>query len=412
MSGKNNYDIDYARSIEQEIKSNADTAERVIRGATQEGVINFLLNDIEEPIDVIHEGFTSVRQAILESDLASFDQKRTVETRGDQAKDFDRLVSDDIYYNAQAGLSIGKPVVLYGPTGTGKTTFAKQLALETSIGYTIHTASPSWTSQDIIGQIVPDYSEGDITYRKELGAVSEAVKKTEEYDSPYAVILDEITRADISRIFGPLYTAIENPHQTIFTTDEGRSIELDPRVNIICTMNMSDRTVNELDDAITRRFTMIEVNEYSNEARSDLFNKWVDDYLTGTELDSQQQELVELFEQDHLSLNHGAEEDDMGITQFGPMHYEDVAQFLGVVCDSESQEPGGGAYVDRSASAVGEAFATYIVPRLLNTASYPMVEQIRDHYYRLDEDFDSFDLSAASEKAANHYEMRKKEMGQ
>jgi len=92
--------------------------------------------------------------------------------------------------------------------------------------------------------------------------VSEAVQRARRFDVEYGVILDEITRADISKIFGPLYTAIENPHQTIFETDEGETIELDERVNIICTMNMSDRTVNELDNAITRRFAMIELDEY------------------------------------------------------------------------------------------------------------------------------------------------------
>jgi 5-methylcytosine-specific restriction protein B len=412
MTSESTYDLSRAQSIEQEIVSNADTAERVIRSASEKAVIDYLLKDLDRPIDQVHDGIEFVREALLESSLASLEQKQSIETRGDETKNLDVLVADDVYNNAQAGLSIGKPVVLYGPTGTGKTTLAKKLALETSIGYTLHTASPSWTSQDIIGQVVPNYSDGEITYEKELGAVSEAVKRAEDYDGPYAVILDEITRADISRIFGPLYTAIENPHQTIFTTDDGRSIELNPKVNIICTMNMSDRTVNELDDAITRRFTMIEVSNYTSDARSDLFNGWIDEYLIGTPLESRRQELTELFERDYQLLNHGSEDGTSGITQFGPMHYEDVIQFLGVVCDPDNDGPGGGTYVERSNSAVGQAFATYIVPRLLNTASYPMIEQIRDHYYNLDEQFDVFDLSVAADKAAKHYETRKKQMSQ
>jgi len=412
MSSESNYNLSRAKSIEQEIKTNADTAERVIRGASEHEVINYLLQDIGDPIDVVHDKTDAVQKALLESELASFEQKQAIETRGDLSKDYSVLISDEIYNNAQAGLSIGKPVVLYGPTGTGKTTLAKKLALETSIGYTLHTASPSWTSQDIIGRVVPDYSDGDITYEKELGAVSEGVKRAEDYESPYAVILDEITRADISRIFGPLYTAIENPHQTIFTTDDGRSIELDPRVNIICTMNISDRTVNELDDAITRRFTMIEVQDYDEEAYSSLFEEWISNNLSHTSLKSKQADLSELFKHDYNSLNYGVDDETNGITQFGPMHYEDVVRFLSVVCDPDCDAAGGGSYVGNGDSAVGQAFATYIVPRLLNTASYPMVEQIRDHYYSVDEKFDSFDLSAAADKAAEHYQTRKKEMGQ
>ncbi|WP_233506136.1 AAA family ATPase, partial [Haloferax sp. Atlit-47N] len=210
--------------------------------------------------------------------------------------------------SALGALEAGKPVVLYGPTGTGKTTFAKQLALETSVGYTLETASPSWTKQDIIGRVEPNYNEDTISYRKEPGCVSEAVLRARDFDAPYSVIIDELTRADISKIFGPLYTAIENKHQTIFTTDDGRTIELDPEVNIICTMNMSDRTVNELDNAITRRFAMIEVSEYKEDDRRELFSTWTAQYLyDSTAVKSG--ELQELFEEDYTRLN-GVNTDD------------------------------------------------------------------------------------------------------
>ncbi|RDZ34471.1 ATPase, partial [Haloferax sp. Atlit-47N] len=217
-------------------------------------------------------------------------------------------VPEAVKKSALGALEAGKPVVLYGPTGTGKTTFAKQLALETSVGYTLETASPSWTKQDIIGRVEPNYNEDTISYRKEPGCVSEAVLRARDFDAPYSVIIDELTRADISKIFGPLYTAIENKHQTIFTTDDGRTIELDPEVNIICTMNMSDRTVNELDNAITRRFAMIEVSEYKEDDRRELFSTWTAQYLyDSTAVKSG--ELQELFEEDYTRLN-GVNTDD------------------------------------------------------------------------------------------------------
>jgi len=51
--------------------------------------------------------------------------------------------------------------------------------------------------------------------------------------------------------------------------------------------------------------------------------------------------------------------------RFGPMHYRDIAVFLGVGCRE------GGEYEYDQTDAVGQAFRTYIVPRLLNAAAFP-----------------------------------------
>jgi 5-methylcytosine-specific restriction protein B len=294
--------------------------------------------------------------------------------------------------------------VLYGPTGTGKTTFAKQLALETSVGYNLETASPSWTSQDIVGRIAPDYSEDSVSYRKEMGCVSEAVFRARKYDEDYSVIIDEITRADISKIFGPLYTAIENPHQAIFETEAGEIIKLDPDVNIICTMNMSDRTVNQLDNAITRRFAMIEISSYDKESAENLFSKWISNHLSGSKIDTGA--LQSLLYDDYDSLNYSSDgETDSGIIQFGPMHYRDVVVFLGEVTQED------GEYAGEPAEAVGQAFRIYILPRLLNTASYSQINDLIDHYRVLNEDYEEFELSPAIELATNTLNAEEQRMG-
>ena len=221
-----------------------------------------------------------IRRAVLQSSKAPLELKRAVITRGDDTPE-NVLVPEEVERNAKTALRTGKPVVLYDPTGTGKMTFAKQLALNHCVGYSLHTATPSWTAKDIIGGIGPELSGSSgyrsLNYAAELGAVSEGIKWARDFDIPYAVILDEITRADISQIFGPLYTAIENRIRRLsrlMTT-----IELDEDVSIICTMNMSDRTVNELDNAITRRFTMIELDEYEDDDRRTLFEGWLEENL-------------------------------------------------------------------------------------------------------------------------------------
>jgi 5-methylcytosine-specific restriction protein B len=383
----------------------ADEVVEAVQETESKEVIEYLIR--EQELDTVHDGergLGQVRQAVLESPVASEALKRLVSLRGDDTPE-DVLVPDDVQRNAKVALEAGKPVVLYGPTGTGKTTFAKQLARATSTGYSLNTATPSWTPSDIIGGISPDHRGESLSYRTTLGCVSEAVQRARRFDIEYSVILDEITRADISKIFGPLYTAIENPHQTIFETDEGETIELDERVNIICTMNMSDRTVNELDNAITRRFAMVELDRYEEDNRYQLFKNWTTTHVRGqTNLD--ESEILRLFERDYQGINHGNESTSQGaIMRFGPMHYRDVALFLGVGCRD------GGEYEYNQTDAVGEAFQTYIVPRLLNSAAFPQVERIAEHYRALNGEFEQFDLSPAAELAERELEQERRQMG-
>lgn len=403
VSNTQEHTLNDAKNQINAILSSADHAKEFISGVSDREVFTYLID--ENSIDKHHDGeqgLGKVREAILRSD-APFDLKQRVTTHNDNTTDRNILVPDTVRKTALGALESEKPVVLYGPTGTGKTTFAKQLALETCVGYTLATASPSWTSQDIVGRVAPDYNENTVSYRKELGCVSKAVVRAREYGEKYAVIIDELTRADISQIFGELYTAIENPHQTIFRTKDHGTIELTPNVQIICTMNMSDRTVNQLDDAITRRFAMIEVSDYDKDSLQDLFTRWTTNHLQEAHIDVQA--LKELFDTDYHRLNNGTEGDNNGIMEFGPMHYRDIVIFL------KSTTSKGGVYGNSSMIAVGEAFRTYILPRLLNSASYSQIDELITHYTELDKEFDQFDLSSAIKLARSEQQIQQQRMG-
>ena len=393
------------------LRSYSERAKEAINEAPDSKSIRYLIEDLQ--LDVIHDGergIGEIRKEVLKSNKAKKDIKTKVSTREDNTPS-EILVPDEVHKNATTALRCDKPVVLYGPTGTGKTTFAKQLAIENSVGYSLNTATPSWTSKDIIGGIGPELTgRGQLSYRTELGCVAEGIKKAREFDIDYTVIIDEITRADISKIFGSLYTAIENPHQTLIETEDGETIELDPRVNIICTMNMSDRTVNELDDAITRRFAMVEVDEYEKDSRRELFETWIDQNIdmadaSGGSPQFEEESLINLFEEDYRGINEGRKETSQGpITRFGPMHYEDVTVFLGKATQDSD------LYLEDPEGAVGQAFRTYIVPRLLNSASYPQMERIVQHYKTLDEEFE-YNLTPAVKLAERQLDAEKRQMG-
>jgi 5-methylcytosine-specific restriction protein B len=170
-------------------------------------------------------------------------------------------------------------------------------------------------------------------------------------------------------------------------------------------MNMSDRTVNELDNAITRRFAMVELNEYEDTDRQTLFETWVESNLGDIPL-IEASELLQLFEADYKGINHGSEEAVRGpIMRFGPMHYLDVTTFLKEALTDDE------LYMDHESEAVGQAFRTFIVPRLLNSAAFPQLEQIEEHYRALNSRFDMFDLRPAADLASRELKAERRRMG-
>ena len=397
----NHYDRSEAEEFSGIIVNALSVATDFINQSSDPDALRYLVEDLE--IDRRVSGSNSmVQDALLTSTDTPFDVKQTVAQRNYNLGT--SLVPESVRKNALTAIKVGKPIVLYGPTGTGKTYFAKQLALETCLDYSIHTATPTWTPADITGSIQPETEDGEIQYHRQAGCVSEGIEQANKYHENWGVIIDEITRADISQVFGPLYTAIEDETQEIFRTDDGESLRLTNDVKIICTMNMSDRTVNELDNAITRRFAMIELSRYGDSARASLFEGWIAEL--GADVDLDHDLLYELFESHHQGINAGTTTSaEDGIMEFGPMHYKDVTQFLKHACGTD------GPYAGEETVAVGQAFATYIVPRLLNTTALPQINRVASHYETLNDQFEAFDLTPAIDLAHRQAKAEEREMG-
>lgn len=152
-----------------------------------------------------------------------------------------------------------KYIVLQGPPGTGKTRTAKRVAkqLNSKTFFTQFHAETSFS--DFIFGIRPDTSNNELKYQEVLGSFSEALKYAIEHTGEEVVlIIDEINRANLSNVLGPVFYLFEHKME-----ESNVEIEIAPnfKVNklpenfsVIATMNTADRSLAVVDFALRRRF--------------------------------------------------------------------------------------------------------------------------------------------------------------
>ena len=203
-------------------------------------------------------------------------------------------------------LRANRNLILTGAPGTGKTFLARQLAAHLIDGNLDHAAGgslqqrmeeqcafvqfhPSYDYTDFMEGLRPtDDGQGHVVFRREDGILMAFCRKalkalraarSEEEAPKYVLIIDEINRAELSKVFGELFFSIDpgyrgeagsvrtqyanlwpqatDPEQRSF----GGSAEffIPQNVYVIGTMNDIDRSVESMDFALRRRFAFAEV---------------------------------------------------------------------------------------------------------------------------------------------------------
>lgn len=195
----------------------------------------------------------------------------------------DELLLDVEYLrNVEKLLEDKRQIILQGPPGTGKTYIARKLA-ECLAGnrerISLVQFHPSYAYEDFVQGFRPTLSDRRPGFELRNGPLLHATKLAEEEpEKKIFLIIDEINRGNLAKVFGELYFLLEYRDEKIrlqYSGDSEERVAFPKNLYIIGTMNTADRSIALVDLALRRRFYFFEFHP-DKEPIKGLLKRWLE----------------------------------------------------------------------------------------------------------------------------------------
>jgi 5-methylcytosine-specific restriction protein B len=213
------------------------------------------------------------------------------------------FITDKELEASLAGLRRRKALLLQGPPGTGKTYLARRLAwlllgARDEARIELVQFHPSYGYEDFILGFRPG---PDGQFQLVPGVLPLLCQRAvQDPERPYFLLIDELNRGNVARIFGELLLLLEpdkrGPTHALrlpYAPPEAPRFFVPDNLYVIGTLNLADRSLAPLDYALRRRFAFVGMQPQ--------FGAPLRELLTASQMPAP---LVELVTERLLALNH------------------------------------------------------------------------------------------------------------